>query len=249
MSAKKHIIKLESVESTNSYIMEHSSQMFHATVVSTYNQTSGRGQRGNSWESEPYKNLTFSLFITPQNILARQQFYISEIVSIAIVSVLRRYILNQSVTIKWPNDIYVNDSKICGILIENTISGQSIYRSIIGIGINVNQRDFKSDAPNPISLIHFINKEISLDTILEEVTNEIFHTFEHYDTSCEFEQLHRLYLSMLWRNDNKPHLYTTPCGNIFNATITDVAPNGLLTLTDTKGDSQSYAFKEIAAII
>ena len=126
----------------------------HATVVSTYNQTAGRGQRGNSWESEPHKNLTFSVLLKPQHIIAREQFYISEIVSVAIVNTLRKYIIDQPIAIKWPNDIYVNDDKICGILIENTLSGYSISQSIAGIGININQQTFLSNAPNPISLIH-----------------------------------------------------------------------------------------------
>ena len=123
MSKATNIIHLESVGSTNTYLAGRAVDLPHATVVSTYCQTAGRGQRGNSWESEPNKNLSFSVLLRPQNIIARQQFYLSEAVSVAIVKTLKRYISNHRVSIKWPNDIYVDDLKICGILIENTLCG------------------------------------------------------------------------------------------------------------------------------
>ena len=180
--------------------------------------------------------------------IARQQFYISEAVSIAIVNTLRRYITNAEVAIKWPNDIYVGDMKICGILIENTLSGCNIAQSIVGVGLNINQREFLSDAPNPISLIHFTNSDTSLDDILNEVTDEIISTFDHYDTSTQFDTLHDAYISMLWRRDGF-HPYSTPDGTQFIARITNVAPDGILTLTDTHNTSRYFAFKEVQAIL
>jgi BirA family biotin operon repressor/biotin-[acetyl-CoA-carboxylase] ligase len=244
----KNIIQLESIGSTNSYLSGRACDLSHATVVSTYVQTAGRGQRGNTWESQPNKNLSFSVLLRPNNIIARQQFYISEAVSIAIVNTLRRYITNAEVAIKWPNDIYVGDMKICGILIENTLSGCNIAQSIVGVGLNINQREFLSDAPNPISLIHFTNSETSLDDILNEVTDEIISTFDHYDTSTQFDTLHDAYISMLWRRDGF-HPYSTPDGTQFMARITNVAPDGILTLTDTHNTSRSFAFKEVQAIL
>ena len=245
---KKNIIQLPSIGSTNSYLAGRAGEFSHGTVVSTYNQTAGRGQRGNTWESEPEKNLSFSMLLRPQNIIARQQFYISEAVSIAIVNTLRRYITSHEVAIKWPNDIYVDDNKICGILIENTLAGCNIAQSIAGIGLNINQRVFLSDAPNPISLIHYIEKETPLDDILNEVTNEILSIFNHYDTTQQFNTLHNIYRSMLWRRDGF-HPYATPDGTQFMARITNVAPDGILTLTDTQGLSRPFAFKEVQAIL
>lgn len=244
----KNIIKLDSIGSTNSYLASRAIDLPHATVVSTYNQTAGRGQRGNTWESQPNKNLSFSILLRPQNIIARQQFYISEAVSLAIVNTLRRYIKTDKVAIKWPNDIYVNDLKICGILIENTLSGYNIAQSIIGIGLNVNQREFLSDAPNPISIIHFIQQESSLDNILDEITDEIISTFNYYDSTQQFEQLHEIYQSSLWRNDGF-YPYSTPDGSHFMARIANVAPDGILTLIDPSNNSHSFAFKEVQAII
>ena len=253
-----NIIQLESVGSTNTYLAGRVVDLPHGTVVSTYCQTAGRGQRGNTWESEPNKNLSFSVLLRPQNIIARQQFYISEAVSVAIVNSLKRYIPgyetpdsitpDHRVAIKWPNDIYVGDKKICGILIENTLSGMNISQSIVGVGLNVNQSKFLSDAPNPISITHFTRIFYNLDTILEEVTNEIISTFNRYDLTQEFESLHEEYCSMLWRNDGF-YPYATPQGERFNARITNVAPDGILTLCDEQGTSRSFAFKEVQAIL
>ncbi len=244
----KNIIKLQSTGSTNSYLAGRAIDLPHATVVSTYNQTAGRGQRGNSWESEPNKNLSFSVLLRPKNIIARQQFYLSEAVSIAIVNTLKRHIPNQKVSIKWPNDIYVNDMKICGILIENTLSGYNISQSIVGVGLNINQQKFISDAPNPISLTHFTKITHSLDDILEKVTDEIVSTFDHYDSTQQFDTLHKEYCSKLWHKDGF-YPYATPDGNRFDAQIADVAPDGIITLRDTNNVYRSFAFKEVAAII
>lgn len=243
-----NIIQLPSVDSTNTYLSFRADELPHATVVSTYTQTAGRGQRGNSWESEPQKNLSFSVLLRPKNIIARQQFFVSEAVSIAIINVLRRHITSLPVTIKWPNDIYVNDSKICGILIENRLTGNRISQSIAGIGININQQQFISNAPNPISLINIIGKETPLDDILHEVTTEIVTLFNHYDTTCDFDSLHHIYTSMLWHNKGL-HTYATPDGSRFEASIHNVAPDGILTLCDSHGNLRSFAFKEVQAIL
>ena len=244
----KNIIKLDSTGSTNSYLAGRAADFPHATVVSTYVQTAGRGQRGNTWESEPNKNLSFSVLLRPTNIIARQQFYISEAVSVAIVNTLRRYITDHEVAIKWPNDIYVDDNKICGILIENTLSGINIAQSIAGIGLNINQQKFLSDAPNPISLIHYIGTVTSLDAILDEVTDEIITLFNHYDSTGQFDTLHSTYCSMLWRRKGL-HPYSTPDGTLFMAQITNVAPDGILTLTDSNNTPHTFAFKEVQAIL
>ena len=244
----KNIIKLQSIGSTNTYLAGKAIDLPHATIVSTYVQTAGRGQRGNTWESEPNKNLSFSVLLRPNNIIARQQFYISEVVSVAIVNTLRRYITDHEVAIKWPNDIYVDDNKICGILIENTLSGINISQSIAGIGLNINQQQFLSDAPNPISLIHYTGTETPLDTILDEVTTEIISLFNHYDSTEQFDSLHNIYCSMLWRREGL-HPYATPDGIQFMARITNVAPDGIFTLTDSNNTPHSFAFKEVQAIL
>lgn len=240
---------IDSATSTNSYLSNIATQLGHGTVIITNNQTAGRGQRGNTWEAEPGKNITLSILLKPTEIEARCQFIISEIISVAVVNTLRKYINEPDrVSVKWPNDIYVDNKKICGILIENSIAGNHINYSIAGIGLNINQTKFNSDAPNPVSLINIINKE----TLLEEISNvlciEILNLCEQYQHPEFHQQLHTIYTSMLWRRIGF-HPYSTPDGKIFMARIDNIAPNGLLTLTTQDGTSQTYAFKEVSAII
>ena len=120
-------------------------------------QTAGRGQAGNSWESEAGKNLLFGLLFHPREVEANRQFILSQAVALSICETLSDYA--EDIRIKWPNDIYWKDRKICGMLIENTLVGRCIENCIIGAGININQQTFCSDAPNPVSLRQITGKE------------------------------------------------------------------------------------------
>lgn len=249
MNTKPTYIKLSSIRSTNTYLAEIASDSKHGIVVSTIEQTAGRGQRGNSWEAEPGKNLTFSIILRPEIIDARHQFAISEIVSIAITSTLQKLINGKRVAIKWPNDIYVDDMKICGILIENSLMGYSINYSIAGIGINVNQQKFLSDAPNPISLYNLIGKETELDSLLDNICCEILQLMEKYNNTDLLPELHDSYIKLLWRNEGYFPYQDTATLETFNARIVDVAPTGLLSLQDDRNTTRTYAFKEVSAIL
>lgn len=240
------IVRLSEVASTNSYIKEQLHNATHGTVVVTDCQTAGRGQRGNRWEAEPGKNLTFSIMLQPA-IAANCQFSVSEAVSVAIVNVLRRHLPRpEVVTVKWPNDIYVSDSKICGILIENSLTGSVVSRSVAGIGVNVNQRLFLSDAPNPVSMANIAGVDFPLESLLEEFCTEILGMFPLDTDRCAL--LHADYLSMLWRADGF-YPYMEPGGNPFMARIVDIAPTGILSLQREDSTVSRYAFKEVAAII
>ena len=125
----------------------------HGTVAIAECQTAGRGQRGNTWESAPGENVTMSVLLHPDGIEPRRQFAISEAVALGVAETLDIYLpAGMRAEVKWPNDIYVGNRKICGILIENRITSTTIERAIAGIGLNVNQELFVSDAPNPVSL-------------------------------------------------------------------------------------------------
>lgn len=241
-----NVILLDSVPSTNTWAKEHSAELHHGNIVLTHNQTLGRGQRGNHWEAEPGKNLTFSLCLMPDGIHPAEQFVISEIVSIAVVNALQNHLCHHvsadRITVKWPNDIYVDNRKIAGILIEHTLRGCTISQTIAGIGLNVNQTDFLSPAPNPVSMSQLSGKEYQLNTILQDIVNDILHQLANAD----HQQIHLTYLNRLWRKDGKPHRFSTPNGNQFEAVITNVSPTGMLTLTLADGATHQYAFKEVS---
>ena len=170
----KYIIKLESVSSTNDYareILKNEAYKSDIVYVTTNEQTKGRGQVGNIWESNKGENITCSIIIRPNMIEIADQFNISIAVSLAIASVLEEYL--PGVSIKWPNDIYVRNNKICGILIENSLIGSCIESSIIGIGLNVNQTKFSASIPNPTSLAIELKNYFNIDDIFTLISNKI----------------------------------------------------------------------------
>lgn len=158
------VIRLKEVDSTNRYL--HDCQQLpdgqSVLVVADY-QTAGRGQGSNTWESEPGKNLLFSLAIQPKFVPVRRQFLLAEAEALAIKEALDSY--TDGITLKWPNDVYWQDRKISGTLIETSLSAGAVKRCVFGTGIDVNQREFYSDAPNPVSLYQILGHEVPLDEL------------------------------------------------------------------------------------
>lgn len=245
------IISLDEALSTNSHLSAIASGCGHGTVVTAYAQTAGRGQRGNSWESAPGENITMSILLRPEGVQPAAQFIISEAVSVGIVRVLRRYLpAVPEVAVKWPNDIYVGDGKICGILIEHAIVGRRIDYSVAGIGINVNQSRFLSDAPNPVSMTQFTGCRYEVGMLVREFAAEILSEIDKATLSQGgAEVLHASYLSMLWRRDGFHPYHDALTGRDIMARIADVALTGHLTLVTPGGESATYAFKEVSAIL
>lgn len=257
------ILRLPEVTSTNAWLRSHDDAE-HGMVVVTDCQTAGRGQRGNSWEAEPGKNLTFSLMLRPAELRADRQFVVSSIVSLAIVRLLDRMLDEENAktlgslraAIKWPNDIYVDDRKIAGILIENTLTGPCIDSSIVGIGLNVNQQQFFSNAPNPVSLVQLTGRNYDLSALLEEICRDIIDLYDNcfseknatdYEPSCEAVMAE--YRRRLWRADGfHPYRDNIRDENIL-ARIFEIAPTGILTLELTSGERRSYAFKEVSHLL
>ena len=238
-------IHLEEARSTNSHLLAEAPSLPDRTVVYTYCQTAGRGQKGNIWESEPGKNLAFSLLLKRPPVEVREQFCISEAVSVAICDCLSQFA--DGFKVKWPNDIYYNDQKICGILIENSLDGRQIAHSVIGVGINVNQTRFLSDAPNPVSLKQITGNDYDLDQLLHDVCQRIEEAVGAL--SDPSKNLHGRYMQCLYRNDGQLHLWQLPDGTRFEAVIDHVAPDGMLTLRHADGTEHRYAFKEVKHII
>lgn len=239
-------IRLDTTPSTNTWLREHPDTP-HATVVTARCQPAGRGQRGNSWEAAPGANLTFSILMRCTAIPPARQWAISRATALAIVRWLDRYLPSgPEASIKWPNDIYVGDRKICGILIENVITANRIERTVIGAGININQKDFLSDAPNPVSLTQLTGKKYPLDSMLEEVAGAIIRLVEAEDGAAGNLTQHD-YMSRLWRRQGS-HPFRDNEGD-FRAEIIDVAPDGMLTLRRDDRTLSTYYFKEVTFII
>jgi len=233
---KFKVIHIGETDSTNRWLREQTTGTDDVAVWTDY-QTAGRGCGTNTWESERGQNLTFSLLIHPHELRANRQFAISMAISLAIADVLSGYFAD--VSIKWPNDIYWHDRKICGILIENRLNGPMVRDSIIGIGLNVNQRLFVSDAPNPVSMWQILGRE----TDREEVLLQVLERFSPYDV-CPVDA--DRYLSMLYRREGY-HAYSDAQG-LFEARLVTVEADGHLLLEDRDGRQRRYAFKEVTFI-
>lgn len=242
-----HHIHLPETESTNKYAKEVCSDTGEL-LISTDHQTAGRGQRGNSWESEASKNLLFSLTIRPENIPATEQFAICELISVAICEVLEHY--TSDIHIKWPNDIYYRDEKLCGILIEHNLEGVHLSRTIIGVGLNANQKNFVSDAPNPVSLYQILGHEVEREPLLEKIVGhfmELYHQYTSPIPTLHRTALHERYTNLLYRR-GKEAMYRDANGP-FIATLHDVEHDGQLILVDQLGKRHHYLFKEVSYII
>jgi BirA family biotin operon repressor/biotin-[acetyl-CoA-carboxylase] ligase len=251
MKNKYDIIWLQNVDSTNEEARRRFSECDNLSVLSALSQTSGKGQRGNSWSSEPGANLTFSIVLKGgYRIKAYDQFILSEITALSVIDFLSLHGINSSV--KWPNDIYIDKRKICGILVENNLRCGFISSSIIGIGLNINQKNFDVNLPNPTSMIleDKVGKHYDVTTCLEKFmeifSGNVTRFLENYDNR---QELRMKYISKLWRKDEVYRYIRTSDGTIFNGIIRGVSEVGHLILENNKGELMEFAFKEISYII
>ncbi len=242
----KNIVVLREVESTNNYATQLilSNAAEEGTVVLTQFQKKGRGQLGNRWESEAGKNMLATIILYPQFLDAGKQFILSKIVSLSLVEFLGNK--TDNVSIKWPNDIYVGNKKIAGILIENSIKGSTLFSSLLGIGLNLNQEKFLSDAPNPVSLKLITGKEYSIEIVLTEILESIFKWYKKLETGS-FSEIDSAYFSQLFRvgewsgySKNK---------TVFEAKIIGIGEFGQLQLETRDGTVEEFMFKEVEFIL
>ena len=236
------IIPVETVSSTNSYLKElaHNQMLEEGTVVVARNQTAGRGQRGNTWESEPKKNLTCSIILYPSFLPVQRYFLLSEAIALGVKETLDAY--TGEITLKWPNDVYCQERKIAGILIENELTGNSLDVSIAGIGININQERFLSDAPNPVSLKQITGMARDTEALLKELVGNVLSRYEQLK-SGDTETLIRMYHDSLYRK-NGFHRYQDDSGR-FAARIDRVSDDGFLHLITDQNEARRYAFKTV----
>jgi BirA family biotin operon repressor/biotin-[acetyl-CoA-carboxylase] ligase len=226
---------LTEVDSTNNEAARHLQEAPHGAVWAAAFQQAGRGQRENRWESEAGKNLLFSVLFRPVRFRAETQFLLSQAVSLGVCAYLRQEGL--PALVKWPNDIYVGEKKIAGLLLEHHVCGEYISATIAGVGLNVNQRQF-AQAPQATSMGVVMEKEYDLRTVLQELLAAISHYYE-----SDFAALPAHYLSFLYRY--RQWAWYEAGEKCFRAQIVAVEPAGSLVLEHEDGAVHSYLQKSI----
>ena len=238
------IIKIASVASTNQYAEKllNEKAVNSPTCVVTQHQTAGKGQDQNTWESEADKNLTFSIICFPSFLPASQQFELNKAVALVVSDLLKATLPQENIFIKWPNDIYIDDKKTAGILIQTSVQNQSMKWAIIGIGINVNQDVFPEYLPNPASVIHYKKTETSLGTLLEDFLI-VFEKRFHQLKMEEAKQIDEDYLKVFYKLNQ--HAAFMVKGERIFATIRGVNQYGWLQLQYDNGSVMEYDIKQV----
>lgn len=209
-------------------------------LLTADHQSAGRGQRGTSWEAEAGANLLFSFSFRPEGIPAARQFALSEALALAVADALGAH--TGDVCVKWPNDIYYKERKICGMLLEHRLQGGAIERTLTGVGLNVNQSRFVSDAPNPVSLWQITGHCTDRSALLCDTLTAFEENFRLLQKGG-FDVLHARYMRRLYHGDGF-FPFEDKDGR-FLARVSAISPLGVLTLTDKDGRERSYAFKEV----
>ena len=241
---KTKIIRLEEIDSTNRYLKNYREEGDEEMIVAVADyQAAGKGQGTHTWESEKWKNLLFSIKVYPHWIPVRRQFVLSMAGALAVKDALDSYVEN--ITLKWPNDVYWNDKKISGTLIENTIDSKGIKSCVFGIGLNVNQLVFHSDAPNPVSLAQILGHEVDRDEVLKKILDG-FEKYYELLRRADYMDVSGIYHLSLYRRKGF-HPYRDANGE-FEGALVEVEDDGHLILHDRQGRIRSYAFGEISIV-
>ena len=239
---------LDEIDSTNSEALRHIEELDNLSVIAARNQTDGRGQRGNRWVVEPGANLTFSLVLkfAPGELRVADFFSITEAAAVAMARLPM-----VDARIKWPNDIYVRDRKLCGMLIENGSAGEWLTYSVVGIGLNVNQTAFDPELTNPTSLKKISGKDYSTDEILGTILTEFGRLLPLLRTEEGRANLHGIYDSdILYRKGIRSRYRDNLRDTEFEGIIKGVARNGRLMIENcTENRFETYAFKELSFFI
>lgn len=233
-SSPSNIIVFEELASTNDYLKELLSKVKPLdpnTVIMAKNQTAGKGQRGNVWKSEPYTNLTASFLLSPEKLDISNQFSLTVIASLAVYDILKTF-CGKNIFIKWPNDIMIENKKVAGILIENKISGNFIKHSIIGIGLNIFQKQFPADISSKTTslLLEIENLNLEIIDLVKKIQKKLEEYSVFYKENSDL--LLARYNRKLFRKD-KVHSYIFE-GNTAEGMILRVEKDGLLQIEINK---------------
>lgn len=252
MEQQNSTLLLEQAESSNTLLLEMARQqrdlpqLFSVVVLE---QTAGRGQRGNSWETKAGLDLTFSFLVRQAGLLPTEQYAVSEFAAYGVMKTLARYLPEEKkkrLSIKWPNDIYYDDRKIAGILIEHSITGTHIDFSVVGIGINLNEESFGEHLPNPISLHQITGERYDIQEVHARLMKRFGFMIDNLILG-NYSEVHQRCKSNLYRRRGL-HLYEDAQGQ-FLAEIRDLQPSGQLVLLTEEGELRTYAFKEVSIVL
>jgi len=246
----------DTTDSTNTRLMADKASLPDRSVYAALFQTAGRGQKGNRWESRPGENLTFSILLKPAFLPVTEQFLLSQIVALGLVD----YLQDQGVTasVKWPNDIYAGDRKICGTLIENSLSEGRIASSVAGIGLNINQRLFDPSLPNPVSMSLLTGKSYDVKAELPRLLSAIFRYYDTIGSAYARNGFDAAYLQKLYRRGEWHFFETMTASEIptqyrtglrIEARILGIDTEARLLLEHRDGTLHHYGFKEIKYLI
>ena len=236
------IVHLDIVDSTNNYAAKEllTKSLNEGSVFTANCQQSGRGTGSSQWESSEGLNLTISIVIYPVQVEIYHQFAISQAISLGLADFLSQHV--GKVSVKWPNDIYVDDKKIAGVLIETAISGGKFSRAIVGIGLNINQEKFVSDAPNPVSLKNLTAKSYDLNEILDSLCDKLDKRYISL-LNGDYESLNADYEKLLYRRGIRANYAAE--NDDFEGMITGIGKDGQLLIQTTAGEVRSFLFKEV----
>ncbi len=217
----------------------------HGDAIWAYYQSAGRGQRGNKWIGGMGENITFSVVLEPTFLAASDQFFISQITALALLDAMTRWGIEAK--IKWTNDIYVGEKKMAGILIENSLNDGVVTRSVVGIGLNVNQLEFDTSLPNPTSMRLQTARRFSQEEVLRSVQQSLMEWCERLKNG-EQEAITKSYHERLYRRGEQ-HRYRLSSGELIEAVIEGVESHGELILRHTDGHREGYLFREVEFVI
>jgi BirA family biotin operon repressor/biotin-[acetyl-CoA-carboxylase] ligase len=245
-STKNNTVVLSETDSTNNYAnrLISTGKAVEGTVVLSSFQVSGRGQRGNRWESEAGKNLLASIIVFPKFLPVQRQFYLSKIISIAMVNWLSQHV--DGVSVKWPNDIFVGKRKIAGILIETSVQGSSFHSAVIGVGLNLNQEKFSPELPNPVSLKQLTGKTYEPVTVAREIQQQFMEWYAKLQTGF-YSGVDAAYHAHLFRMNEWSQFQKK--GSVWEGRILGTGEFGNLIIESRSGEKSEFSFKEVEFIL
>jgi BirA family biotin operon repressor/biotin-[acetyl-CoA-carboxylase] ligase len=241
------VMSFESLRSTNEYAHEllEKGKVIEGTAVRAAFQTGGKGYATNTWESDAGKNLLVSIILKPSFLQPKHQFFLNQAISLAVADSVQQLAPESEVKIKWPNDIFCDDMKIAGMLIENSVQGNTFLNSVAGIGLNVNQSSFSPHLPHATSLKKISGKEIELDTVFDLLCEKIESRYLQLKNN-QVATIQKDYMKILYRVE-EASLYSS-AGKRFSAKIVGLTADGKLVL-ETGGEHQVFGFKELEMVI